>query len=72
MSGFLRGIQPRTCNRAEITAAVTSFIAVEIAQANAERDPFGIGHDCLDPSGHDFTAACGEVVCIHCGRIAWG
>lgn len=34
-------------------------------------DPFGLDHDCLNPAGHDFTSACGEVVCPHCGKVAW-
>lgn len=34
-------------------------------------DPFGIDHDCANVTGHHFTADCSELVCIHCGRIAW-
>lgn len=34
-------------------------------------DPFGIDHDCLNPAGHAFISDCSELVCHHCGRIAW-
>ncbi len=34
-------------------------------------DPFGIDHDCVNPSGHRFVADCSEVICLHCARIAW-
>lgn len=34
-------------------------------------DPFGIDHDCTNPSGHQFVATCSDVVCFHCARIAW-
>lgn len=32
-------------------------------------DPFGIDHDCLNPTGHAFIGNCREVVCQHCARI---
>jgi hypothetical protein len=34
-------------------------------------DPFGIDHDCLNPTGHAFIGSCSDLVCQHCGRIAW-
>jgi hypothetical protein len=34
-------------------------------------DPFGIDHDCRNPTGHDFIAACGDVVCCHCSKVVW-
>lgn len=34
-------------------------------------DPFLIDHDCRNPAGHDFIAACGDVVCPHCAKVAW-
>jgi len=34
-------------------------------------DPFGIDNDCLNPAGHDFIAACGDVVCCHCAKVVW-
>lgn len=34
-------------------------------------DPFGIDHNCTNPAGHDFISSCGDVACVHCGRIAW-
>lgn len=34
-------------------------------------DPFNIDHDCRNPTGHDFIASCGDVVCIHCSRVVW-
>ena len=53
-------------------APVVRFIAEqEIATVLAEQDPFRIANDCVDPAGHFPIAACGEVVCAHCGRIFW-
>lgn len=47
-------------------------LAVEIAAALPARDPFGVvDHNCINPGGHDFKGICGEVVCTHCGGIAW-
>lgn len=35
-------------------------------------DPFGIDNACpFNPTGHDFIAACGDVVCCHCGKVVW-
>jgi hypothetical protein len=34
-------------------------------------DPFGIDHDCINPAGHDFIAACGDVACCHCAKVVW-
>lgn len=34
-------------------------------------DPFEIDHDCRSPRGHSFVGSCSDVVCVHCGRIAW-
>jgi hypothetical protein len=72
MSGFHRQGQPAAFDRAAVRAVVINFIGErEIATLLREQDPFGIDHDCLNPAGHDFIGACGEVVCVHCGRIAW-
>jgi hypothetical protein len=35
-------------------------------------DPFGIDNACpFNPTGHDFIAACGDVVCCHCSKVVW-
>ena len=35
-------------------------------------DPFAIDNQCPNSaSGHDFIAACGDVVCCHCGKVVW-
>jgi hypothetical protein len=34
-------------------------------------DPFGIDNTCINPTGHVEISSCGDVVCVHCGRIAW-
>lgn len=72
--GFHRTGQPAapvTLDRAAFTAAITRFVAAEVAIANARRDPFAIDHDCPNPAGHDFIGSCGDVACVHCGRLAW-
>jgi hypothetical protein len=67
--GFHRTTQPFLLDRAAVRCAVIEEIATldTITQA----DPFHIDHDCLNPAGHDFRSACGDVVCVHCARIAW-
>lgn len=48
------------------------FIADELAMlAVPAGDPFNIEHDCLNPAGHDYIAGCGDVVCVHCAKVAW-
>lgn len=69
--GFHRQGQPASHDRERIAAVITLLVADELAFANAGADPFLIAHDCLNPAGHDFIAACSDVVCCHCGRIAW-
>ena len=41
-----------------------------VAGAIGAADPFGIDHDCDHAAGHKFESICGDVICIHCGRIA--
>jgi hypothetical protein len=69
--GYLRQGQPPSLDRAAVTAVVTRFVADEIAHLMRIEDPFRIEHDCLNPAGHDFIAACGDVVCCHCGKVVW-
>lgn len=75
--GFHRQGQPRALDRAEVTALfskniiVARLVAEEVTIANARRDPFALDHDCLNPAGHDFIGSCGDVACVHCGRLAW-
>lgn len=69
--GFYRQGMPAALNREGVRAAVTAFVAQDVAFANRTVDPFGIAHNCRNPAGHDFIAACGEVVCSHCGAVAW-
>lgn len=69
--GFHRQGQPAALDRAEVTAIVVNFVAEELAFERRTADPFQIAHDCRNRAGHDFIAACGDVVCVHCGRIAW-
>jgi hypothetical protein len=69
--GFHRQGQPAALDRAGLTAVVIRFLAEEIAFASRTSDPFGIDHDCLNPAGHDFISACGDVVCCHCGKVVW-
>jgi hypothetical protein len=64
--GFYRQGQPSSRDRAVITAAVTRFLAQEIA-----REATPVPHDCTNPAGHHFNGACGNVVCLHCRRVAW-
>lgn len=69
--GFHRIPPPTALDRAELTAVVTRLMAEEAAFARRSADPFAIDHDCLNPAGHDFIAACGDVVCCHCGKVVW-
>lgn len=69
--GFLRQGQPQTLDRASLTAVVTRFVAEELAFITRTADPFSIDHDCLNPAGHDFIAACGDVACCHCAKVVW-
>lgn len=43
----------------------------ELVEALFGADPFLIDHDCLNPSGHDAIASCGEIVCCHCAKVFW-
>lgn len=72
--GFNRQLQPardaairaqavRVFEKAPSIAAILAMLT--------PADPFGLDHDCLNPTGHEFIASCGEVVCSHCARIAW-
>jgi hypothetical protein len=72
MSGFLRQPQPAALDRASLTGVVRRFVAEQVSFANRTRDPFGIADPCpRNPGGHRFIASCGDVVCLHCSRIAW-
>jgi hypothetical protein len=65
--GYYRIPQPTPLDR----AAVTRFLAQEIAFEMRVDDPFGVDSDCLSPAGHVFTGSCGDVVCVHCGKVVW-
>jgi hypothetical protein len=69
--GFHRQSHPAALDRPAGAEIVPRFVAGEIAAANADRDPFGLDHDCLNPAGHTFIGSCGDVACVHCARIAW-
>lgn len=70
--GFHRQGQPASPRRAEVTATVTRLLAQEVAFTARVVDPFGIEQDCINGrTTHEFTASCGEIVCPHCGRVAW-
>lgn len=70
--GFHRQGQPASLDRAGLTAIVTNFVAEEtVGFARRTADPFLIDHDCLNPAGHHFIGACGDVVCVHCSKVAW-
>lgn len=69
--GFHRQIQRPSLDRVAVAAVVTRLMAEELAFATRTADPFGIAHDCLNPAGHDFISSCGDVVCVHCSRVAW-
>ena len=72
MSGFTRGTQPAALDRKAITAVVSRFLAVEIAEANSGRDPFGLDDICpFNPAGHHFIGSCNDVVCCHCAKVVW-
>jgi len=55
----------------ERTVERTFLLDLAPLPTSTPADPFGIDHDCRNPAGHQFTAACGDVVCIHCARVAW-
>lgn len=43
-----------------------------IGRSMPPRDPFNVADRCLvNPTGHDGTMSCGEVVCPHCSRVFW-
>lgn len=69
--GFHRQGMPQALDRAQATAVVTRFLADEIAHLTRTADPFLIDHDCLNPAGHHFIGSCGDVACVHCGRVSW-
>lgn len=71
MRGFHRLGQPLAFGNEQVRDVVTRFVADEIAQLTRTADPFAIDHDCVNAGGHHFIASCGDIVCIHCGRIAW-
>lgn len=72
MSGFLRQQQPPSFNRAGVTAVITRLVAEEIAQMERNADPFGIADPCPHNAGgpHRFIGSCGDVVCVHCSKVA--
>lgn len=71
MSGFTRNRQPQALTRAQAAAILQPIAAEEIARIISEQDVFALDHDCLNPSGHDAIASCGDVVCPHCSRVFW-
>jgi hypothetical protein len=71
--GFHRQGQPAALDRAGLTAVVARFVAEELDLLTCTpADPFGVDNSCpFSPSGHDYIAACGDVVCCHCGKVVW-
>lgn len=70
--GFYRQGMPASLDRAAVRSVVVGFVSeYEIALLLREADPFLIENDCESPYGHDFKASCGDVVCVHCGKVAW-
>lgn len=67
--GFHRTLQPAALDRAQ----VTRIVAEEVAFARRTTDPLAIDNRCpLSPSAiHQYIGSCGDVVCVHCARIAW-
>lgn len=68
--GFLRQGQPAALDRRAVRNIVTPIVKEEIAFLARTSDPFGIDHDCINPTGHDFIGSCGDVACVHCARVA--
>ena len=68
--GFHRLGQPAAFDRAALRGIVEPIVAQEVAFAARTADPFGIDHDCINPTGHDFIGSCGDVACVHCARVA--
>jgi hypothetical protein len=74
MTGFLRTRMPPSLDRAAVSAAITRLVSEEmIAAATAAADPFLIDDPCLfNGNGpHHFNGSCGDVVCVHCTKVAW-
>ena len=69
--GYHRTLPPPSLDRAAVAAVVTRLVAEELAFERRTADPFAIAHDCLNPTGHDFIASCGDVACVHCAKVAW-
>lgn len=69
--GFYRQGQPTARDRAITLAAARRYLAQEVAFESFAGDPFGIEQGCINPAGHHFNGACGDVVCLHCRRMAW-
>lgn len=72
--GFYRQGQPEPpvlFDRAAVRAAVTPFVAEEIAFLSRTADPFGVDNDCPNLAGHRFAGSCGDIVCVYCGKVAW-
>lgn len=70
--GFHRIPQPAALDRAGLTALVARFVAEELAFLTRTADPFGLDNACpFNPTGHDFIASCGDVVCCRCGKVVW-
>ena len=68
--GFHRS-RPAALDRSAGASVITRFVAQEVAFAARTTDPFRIDHDCLNPAGHYFIGSCGDVVYVHCTRVAW-
>lgn len=68
MSGYSRtGAAVR-----KIEVVVDLIPQSEIVRVKREHsDPFGLAFHCLNPAGHQPTASCGEIVCVHCARVFW-
>jgi hypothetical protein len=65
---------PRAVEVYERTAG-RSFVSVDdrpaMLLACTPADPFGIDNDCTSEAGHYPIASCGDVVCVHCGKVFW-
>lgn len=66
MSGYIRGTQPASLDRASVARFVARYVAQELLP-----DPFAVAHDCINPSGHDFQPSCGALACVHCSKVVW-
>lgn len=66
MSGYLRQGLPNT---PQLYQFVTERESASVMRAV---DPFQVDDLCpFNATGHAFAGSCGDVVCVHCARVAW-